>query len=121
MSALEPVTISGHRGRRTAAVWLLLAQFGAALVIPAADAVLDARASGDSAHIESGEIECSTHHDELFCQTVRSLSMQTGAVPVAGPAGAGIVQHVGDEARATSVDLNVIPVGPVGPRAPPSV
>lgn len=121
MNALEPVTISGGRGRRSAAFWLLLAQFGAALLIPAADAVLEARSSAESVHLESGEVECSTHHDSLYCQTVRSLTVQVGAAPPASLADAEHVFLLADLGNATTADRRAIPVGPVGPRAPPSV
>ena len=121
MSVLEPVPTSGRRGNRVAALWLLLAQCSAALVIPGADALLEARSTGEATHVESGETECATHHDALFCQTVRSLSIQVGASAPKTAATAAGLGHQAPVAHAAVVERRAIPVGPVGPRAPPIV
>jgi hypothetical protein len=121
MDALERMRPSRRRGRRVASFWLLLAQFAAAVAIPAADALLEARASSESVHVESAETECATHHDELYCQTVRSLAGQVGARTPQAAAGTRAVVLVANLSASSVADPRAVPGAPVGPRAPPRV
>lgn len=65
----------GRALRSAGALGMVLAQFGAAAALPAADAVLDAARVGLPTHIESPHNEsCPASHDHIFCQVVRSLA-----------------------------------------------
>lgn len=65
--------------RGAAALALLVGQISAFAGLPIADALLETRSVAESEHIEQTEADCSTHHDDRFCQIIRSLSGQYGA------------------------------------------
>ena len=114
---------STHRGLgRAAAVVFALLQLGASTAFVLADAVLDGEQAGAPVHVESqGSEECSTHHDHLFCQVVRSLA---SAAP--GPGVATLEAHAAISSRRGPVhSSDAHPAsafsGASGPRAPPLV
>lgn len=65
--------------RRTAIGLLAVFQLGAAIAVPAVDAVLEAQEIGASAHFETqgSDHGCHTGHDHLICQLVRSMGQAT--------------------------------------------
>ncbi len=107
------------RGKATALL-LLIAQLAASSAIPAADAVLDSGTAEESTHVEGPQTECTTHHDDLFCQIVRSLAVQRAGTPptkVARRTPVPLAAHAPPRTIAGSASL----AGPFGPRAPPGV
>jgi len=114
-----PLSISWHR---IPAFVLALSQICVATVLPAADALLDGEVVGTRSHVESPDSECATHHDELYCQLVRTLAAQhrPGAVKLA-IVDMGRVERVAPSAPRDDAPVDRLIKGSSGPRAPPAV
>ena len=106
-------------GRSVAALALLLAQLGASAALPAADALLESRGMDRSVHVETTDTECATHHDDRYCQVIRSLSGQRRAPVLAGPILAHDHTESSPTVRPAAVEQRFGLIVPVGLRAPP--
>lgn len=97
-------------------------QFGTSAAVVAADAILDGQQAASTTHVESsGSESCTTHHDHLFCQVVRSLSDATrGTAVVASGASSPLVQTAAPVHASDAHDPTILS-GAIGPRAPPLV
>ena len=109
--------------RRVGVLVLALFQLGVAVVLPGADAVLDARTASAPVHVEStGNDDCVQHHDHVFCQVVRSLFEAIAS----GDAGASSTDALPGLQAYVSIDDHELtrPIllrGSVAPRAPPLI
>ncbi|MGB1656052.1 MAG: hypothetical protein ACPHO4_01795 [Longimicrobiales bacterium] len=102
-----------------AALALLLAQLGASAALPVADALLESRGVAESVHVENTETDCATHHDDRYCQVIRSLSGQRRASGVAAPSQALAAVDTAPPVRSPISGRRAGLLGPIGPRAPP--
>ena len=98
---------------------LLIAQLGASAALPVADALLESRGVAESVHVENTEADCATHHDDRYCQVIRSLSGQRRGPAVPAPAYANTEVEAAPAVRPSFVAQPTGLLGPVGPRAPP--
>lgn len=105
--------------RSTASLALLIAQLGASAALPVADAFLESRGIAESVHIETTDTECATHHDDRYCQAIRSLSGQRRTPQITGPAPAHNISALSPVVRPTLLMQRTGLLGIVGLRAPP--
>lgn len=105
--------------RSAASLALLIAQLGASAALPVADAILESRGMAESVHIETTDTECATHHDDRYCQAIRSLSGQRRTTQITGPAPAHNISVPSPVVRPTLLVQRIGLLGIVGPRAPP--
>lgn len=119
---LAATTDVRRSSRRMAVLVLALVQLAGAVVLPAADGLMDVERYGTPVHVESGgRDDCTPHHDHAFCQVVRSTAMANPAGPT--------TEFVVEPSRRVALALPerdavpghaaVLP-GSSGPRAPPT-
>jgi len=97
-------------------------QFATSAVIVAADAILDGQQAASTTHVESrGSESCTTHHDHLFCQVVRSLSDATRGTASVASGAAGFLAQAAALVHVSDAPDPTILSGAIGPRAPPLV
>ena len=106
--------------RRLGVLAFALLQLAVFAALPAADAVLEARALSTVVHIEGeGSEHCDTGHSHLLCQLTRTLS--SGIAPPV-PIDFRLVSEASlGTPTATAWANRPIPPGGSGPRAPPRV
>lgn len=119
------VEATGHRWhgrrRRRGAVLLAVVQLVVAGLVPAADAALERSAVGEPAHVEAlADGACGVHHDHLFCQLCRVLSLtgSTTSAPALAADG-GPIRRVPFGADLLRVRDDALRFGALGSRAPP--
>lgn len=84
-----------------------------------ADALLESRGVTESVHVENSETDCAPHHDDRYCQIIRSLSGQRGAAAAAFVLRSGPEVEAELSARPSDFVPGLRSVGSIGPRAPP--
>ena len=103
--------------RRFGVVALVLLQGSVLAAAPAADAVLEAGWSHETAHVEAeGSDDCGSGHNHLLCQLTRTASSPFSLVPIDLPQ---TVETDPATWTATAWQRSPIPFGGGGPRAPP--
>jgi hypothetical protein len=107
--------------RRMGAAFLALVQFAVAGFVPVADATLEDVASREPIHVEApSDGACETHHDHLFCQLCRVLTLSGASAPVPGvPAAAPAASVATAWAGAPLPFDDAGQFGALGSRAPP--
>jgi alkyl hydroperoxide reductase subunit AhpF len=113
-------TSTRHLGLRFAFLLLALLQVAGPVSYQTADLMLEAQGLATPLHVEGeGNEECALHHDDVMCQTVRSLAdavhsrvASPGAVATALPP---LIQVRLSELPA----FGRVELGAVGSRAPP--
>ena len=116
--ALKPISPQLRDPRRFGVLVLVLCQASLFAVLPAADALLEAGATSDVAHIEGEHSEhCDAGHSHLLCQLSRTVSL--GFPPLLLIELPLVSETSPDTPTAAAWQRRPIPPGGSGPRAPP--